>query len=195
MLILKAWGSDSRAQRPLTTGIVRRQFPSLRGTTWRNSGRSTWNGLIALSTYAPFTWRLLTFMGCNLFCHVIIFRGLLSQCTQACALGIWLLVSHAPFSIGTTNPSRTGLKPLNQLWYIWVRIIQRARPQSKSGCTFIWNMWCCYRFESITIVQLEYWVGKYALLVVCVHQIQYVIETLQTQPVASLLKTLVLNPW
>ena len=42
--ISKAWGSASRAQRPLTTGIVRRQFPSLRGTTWRNNGRSAWNG-------------------------------------------------------------------------------------------------------------------------------------------------------
>ena len=42
--MLKAWGSASRAQRPLTTGIVRRQFPSLRGTTWRNNGRSAWNG-------------------------------------------------------------------------------------------------------------------------------------------------------
>ena len=29
---------------PLTTGIVRRQVPSLRGTTWRSNGRSAWNG-------------------------------------------------------------------------------------------------------------------------------------------------------
>ena len=42
--ILKAWGSASRAQRPLTTGIARRQFPSLMGTTWRNNGRCAWNG-------------------------------------------------------------------------------------------------------------------------------------------------------
>ena len=42
--MLKAWGSVSRAHRPLTTGNVRRQFPSLRGTTWRNNGRSAWNG-------------------------------------------------------------------------------------------------------------------------------------------------------
>ena len=42
--IWKAWGSVSRAQRPLTMGIVRRQFPSLRGTTWRNNERSAWNG-------------------------------------------------------------------------------------------------------------------------------------------------------
>ena len=40
---LKAWVSTSWAQRPLTTGIVRRQFLLLRGTTWRNNGRSTWN--------------------------------------------------------------------------------------------------------------------------------------------------------
>ena len=42
--IWKACGSASRAQCPLMTGIVRRQFPSLRGTTWRNNGRSAWNG-------------------------------------------------------------------------------------------------------------------------------------------------------
>ena len=39
-----AWGSGSWAQRPLPTGIVRRQFPSLRGTTWCNNGSSTRNG-------------------------------------------------------------------------------------------------------------------------------------------------------
>ena len=42
--ILKAWGSASLAQRSLQTGIVRRQLPSLKGTTWRNNGRSAWNG-------------------------------------------------------------------------------------------------------------------------------------------------------
>ena len=42
--ILKAWGSASRVQCPLTTGIVRRQFPSLRGTMWCNNKRSMWNG-------------------------------------------------------------------------------------------------------------------------------------------------------
>ena len=46
-------------------------------------------------------------------------RGLLSQCTRACAnstsnpsgyaLGIWLPVSHAPSCIGTTNPDRSVL--------------------------------------------------------------------------------------
>ena len=40
----KAWGSASRAQSPLTTGPLSWQFPSLRGTTWRNTGRSAWNG-------------------------------------------------------------------------------------------------------------------------------------------------------
>ena len=42
--ILQAWGSTSQAQHPLATGIERRQFPSLRGTTWCNNGRSAWNG-------------------------------------------------------------------------------------------------------------------------------------------------------
>ena len=50
-------------------------------------------------------------------------RGLLSQCTRACAnstsnpsgyaVGIWLPVSHAPSCIVTTNPSRAGLNPTN----------------------------------------------------------------------------------
>ena len=31
-------------QSPLTTDIVRRQFPSLRDTTWCNNGKSVWNG-------------------------------------------------------------------------------------------------------------------------------------------------------
>ena len=70
--IWKAWGSASRAQRPLPTGIVRRQFPSLRGTTWRNKGRSAWHGSRFEHIYAPFTWRLLTFKGWNWKCHVII---------------------------------------------------------------------------------------------------------------------------
>ena len=62
----------SRAQRPLTTGIVRRQFPSLRGTTWLNIGGSAWNGSPFEHIYVPFTWRLLTFTGWKLKCHVII---------------------------------------------------------------------------------------------------------------------------
>ena len=47
MPVLKVWGCTLRAQRPLTTGIVRQRFPSLRhvkGTTWCNDGRSSWNG-------------------------------------------------------------------------------------------------------------------------------------------------------
>ena len=35
------------------------------------------------------------------------------QIPRANALGIWLPVSHAPSCIVTTNPSRTGLNPLN----------------------------------------------------------------------------------
>ena len=42
--ISKVWGSASRAQRPLPTGIVRRQFPLLTGTMWRNNAGSTRNG-------------------------------------------------------------------------------------------------------------------------------------------------------
>ena len=38
------------------------------------------------------------------------------QIPRANALGIWLPVSHAPSCIVTTNPSRTGLNPLTQLF-------------------------------------------------------------------------------
>ena len=43
-LILKVWGSASQAEHSLTMGIVRQQFLSLRGPTWRNNGSSTWIG-------------------------------------------------------------------------------------------------------------------------------------------------------
>ena len=84
---------------------------------------------LASSTYAPFTRWLLTITGWNWKCHVIIViktdlsgyvvpvhSGLCEQYTSnpsGYALGIWLPVSHAPSCIGTTNPSRTGLNPLN----------------------------------------------------------------------------------
>ena len=90
---------------------------------------------LASSTYAPFTRRLLTFTGWNWKYHVIIViktdlsgfvvpmhSGLCEQYVKSLGLplGIWLPVSHAPSCIGTTNPSRTGLNPLNiGLFSIW----------------------------------------------------------------------------
>ena len=70
-LILKAWRSASWTQCPLATGIVRRQFPSLGALRDVTIGRARETAL-ASSTYAPFTWRLLTFTGKNWKCHVII---------------------------------------------------------------------------------------------------------------------------
>ena len=107
--ILKAWGSTSRAQRPLTTGIVRRQFPSLRGTTWRNNGRSA---ALASSTYAPFTRRLLTFTGCNWKCHVII--GLVRtvrQIHRATPSGFDFLFRTRPRALGQQTPPEPVLIP------------------------------------------------------------------------------------
>ena len=121
--ILKAWGSASRAQRPLTTGMVRRQFPSLRGTTWRNNGRSAWKGSRFEHIYA-FYAKITNIHGVKLKMSFIIViktdlsgfvvpmhSGLCEQYVKS--LGIWLPVSHTPSCIGTTNPSRTGLNPLN----------------------------------------------------------------------------------
>ena len=65
--ILKAWDRASRAQRSLKAGIVRRQFPWLRGTTWRNNWRSAWNGFRFEHIYA-----FLTLTGWNWKRHVII---------------------------------------------------------------------------------------------------------------------------
>ena len=69
-LILKTWGSASHAQRPLMTGIVRRQFLSLRGTTWHNNGRGMWNG--CLFEHICAFYMEITFTGWNWKCHVII---------------------------------------------------------------------------------------------------------------------------
>ena len=80
---------------------------------------------LASSTYKPFMWRLLKFRGWNWKFHVIIVINTdlsgfvvpmrrVRQIPRADALGILLPVSHAPSCIGTTNPSRTGLNPLNQ---------------------------------------------------------------------------------
>ena len=44
MPTLKVWSSGSGHESPLTTGILKRRFPLLSGTTWRNTGSSTWNG-------------------------------------------------------------------------------------------------------------------------------------------------------
>ena len=70
-LILSPWGSASRAQRPLTTGIVRRQVPSLRGTTWRNNGRSAWNGS-RFEHICAFYMEITNIHGWNWKYHVII---------------------------------------------------------------------------------------------------------------------------
>ena len=67
------WGGALRAQRPLPTGIVRRQFPSLRGTTWRNNGRRTRKvSRFKWSPYSYLKWRILIFTRRNWKCHVII---------------------------------------------------------------------------------------------------------------------------
>ena len=118
--ILKTWGSASRAQRPLTTGIVRWQFPSLRGTTWRNNGRSAWNSS-RFEHICAFYVEITNIHGVKLkmSCHNRDSDRSVGVCCPN-ALGlvwtvrqIWLPVSHAPSCIGTTNPSRTGLNPLN----------------------------------------------------------------------------------
>ena len=52
------------------------------------------------------------------------------------ALGIWLLVSHAPSCIGTTNPSRTGLNPLSiQIYLSSIFVVKGSRPSKDSNVT------------------------------------------------------------
>ena len=88
---------------------------------------------LASSTYAPFTWRLLTFTGWNWKCHIIIgiktdlsgffvpkHLGLCEQYVKSLGLtpsGFdFLFRTYGPSCIGTTNPSRTGLNPLTTIW-------------------------------------------------------------------------------
>ena len=126
MPLSKVWGSESWARRPLPTGIVRRQLPSLRSTTWRNNGSSTRNGScfehhihilngeyihgvkLKMSCYNRDQDRSV-----GVCCHNAL--GLVRRVRQIprpIGLRIWLPVSHAPSSIVTTTPSTTGLNPL-----------------------------------------------------------------------------------
>ena len=128
--IFKAWGSTSRTQHPLRKGIVRRQFPSFRGTMWRNNGRSPWNGsrfkhICAFYVEVTNIHKVKLKMSCY-NCDLDRSVRVCSQYTQVCAnsmstpranaLGIWLPVSHTPSFIGTTNPFRTGLIPWLTHW-------------------------------------------------------------------------------
>ena len=91
MSILKAWGSGSRAQRPLTTDIVRRQFPSLRDTTWRNNGGSAWNG--------------------SRFEHICAFYVEITNITVS-ASGFDFLFRTRPRALGQQTPPEPVLIPL-----------------------------------------------------------------------------------
>ena len=131
--ISKVWGSVLRKQRPLPTGIVRWQFPSSRGTTWRNNGSSTRNG-------SRFQHHIRIFITENTKIHEVklkmsfynwlsdykwfrqICRGLMSQCTRACANSTSNPSACRPRDMTScsarglvhsdNNPSRTGLNHL-----------------------------------------------------------------------------------
>ena len=145
--ILKAWGSASRAQRPLTTVIVKRQLPSLRGTTSRNNGKSAWNGSrfehicafyveitnihvvkLKISCYNRDLDRSVWVCCPNALGLVRTVR----QIARANALGIWLPVSHAPLCIGT-NPSKTGRNPLNILWCNYAKLQENWMYKNELG--------------------------------------------------------------
>ena len=118
------------AQRPLTTGIVRQQFLSLRGTKWRNNGRCAWKG--SRLEHRAHMWRWLTFMGWNWKFHVIIViktdlsgfvvpmhSGLCEQYVKSLgltSLGFDFLFRTRLQCTGKTNPSRTGLNPLDYIY-------------------------------------------------------------------------------
>ena len=121
------WRSASRAERSLPTGIVRRKFLSLRGTTWLNNGNST-----GIRSRFEHHIRHRLSGKCqhsrgeieNVMLHVIIViktdlsgfivtmhSGLCEQYVR-----FWLPVLHAPLCIVTTDPCRIGLNP----WIIMV---------------------------------------------------------------------------
>ena len=62
---------------------------------------------------------------------------------RANALGIWLPVSHAPSCIVTTNPSRTGLNPLNHT------IFGLDISLSSSVPRYYLHRWWCGLIESL----------------------------------------------
>ena len=118
--ILKAWGSASRAQRPLTMGIVRWQFPLVRGTTWHNNMTSAWNGShFRKGSRLPFMWRLLTSMGWNWKCHVVIvikteLSDLCEQYVKSLGLtpsGFDFLFRTRPRALGQQTPPEPVLIP------------------------------------------------------------------------------------
>ena len=136
--IWKVQGIASRAQRPLTTALWDNNFPSVRGATWRHNGSSTRNGSRFdlddrhLSGKYGHPWGEIKNVMLKLWLRPIC-RGLLSQCTRACAnstsnppgyaVGIWLPVSHAPSCIMTTNPPRAGLNPtINRILLTFVDV-------------------------------------------------------------------------
>ena len=125
--MLKVWISASRAKHPLTS-IASRQFPSLRGTTWRNNG-SAWN-LKRLLPRAPFPHftRILTSIERVVVNNAMLYSWLRAIC--------WVLSKYprassnntsslsdkrprdwtsgfAPTCTLTTKNSRTGSNPLN----------------------------------------------------------------------------------
>ena len=117
----------SRAQRPLTMGIVRQQFPSLRGTTWYTNGRSTWNGspfehifdfYIEITTIHGVKLKMssITVIKTNLSGFVVpMHSGLCKQYVKSLgrsASGFNFLFCTHPHALGTTTPFRTGLNPL-----------------------------------------------------------------------------------
>ena len=115
-------GSTSRAQRPLTTGIVRRQFPSLRGTTWRNNGRSEWN-VSRFEDICAFYMKITNIHGVNWKCHAIIviktddgivFIGPLGTNFSEIFIEIYTFSLNKMLS-GKWRPFRVGLKVLTFL--------------------------------------------------------------------------------
>ena len=169
--IWKVQGIASRAQRPLTTALWDNNFPSLRGAMWRNNGSSMRNGSRFdlddrhLSGEYGHTWGEIKNVMLWLWLRPIC-RGLLSQCTRACAnstsnpsgyaVGIWLPVSHAPSCIVTTNPSRAGLNPTNIAHNPSCNIIWLYRCNSRTLSKMcMWSPFCDITFSTVVAYFLK----------------------------------------
>ena len=107
--IWKVQGIASRAQRPLTTALWDNNFPSLKGATWRNNGKSTRNGSRFdlndrhLSGEYGHPWGEIKNVMLWLWLRPIC-RGLLSQCTRATPSGFDFLFRTRPRALWQQTP-------------------------------------------------------------------------------------------
>ena len=128
-------------------------IPALRGTTWRNNGRSAWNSS-RFEHISAFKRRLLTLTGWNLKCHVIIViktdlsgfvvpmhSGLCEQYIKSLGLtpsGFDFLFCACPHTLGQQTPPEPVLIPYTSCWNANIRETKTFNlfVSGRCGCNF-----------------------------------------------------------